>query len=101
MRTFRLEVVTRDAGYPPRNVTSLNVPAEKGRLTVLARHQPLVCMLHAGQVVILDAEGAREDWRIGEGTMTVTPKIVTLLVHDAERVAGGGSGVAASANERM
>ncbi len=87
MRTFKLEIVTRDAGYPPREVTSLNVPAARGRLTVLARHQPLVCMLQAGRVTILDAEGAGEDWRIGEGTMTVTREIVTLLVHDAERVA--------------
>lgn len=88
MRTFKLEIVTRDAAYPSRDVTSLNVSAEKGRLTVLARHQPLVCSLHAGRTVIRDDEDRKEDWHIGEGTMTVTRKGVTLLVHEAERVDG-------------
>ena len=57
MRTFKLEIVTRDAGYPPREVTSLNVPAARGRLTVLARHQPLVCMLQAGREPHFHSEG--------------------------------------------
>ena len=99
MNTFKLEIITPDKRYPPREVLSVDVPAEKGRLTVLARHQPFICSLTAGTVKIgirdagpetgdfeprhTQAVG-KEEWTIGPGTMSVAREAVTLLVKYAE-----------------
>ena len=74
-----LEMVTPTGALPPRAVQFLDVPAEGGRLTILARHQPMVCLLRAGTVVARDAEGAEEQWTIRSGTLTVERGGVTLL----------------------
>lgn len=81
MNTFSMEIVAPDRAYAPREIQALDVPAEQGRLTVLARHEPFICSLQAGGVVITDPQGGREAWELGPGTMRVTPHLVTLLVH--------------------
>jgi len=84
-QTFRLEIVTPGVAYPPREVVSLNVPAEEGRLTVLARHQPFICCLAGGTARITSGEGELENWNLGPGTMTVSRDTVAVLVREAQR----------------
>ena len=112
MRSFKMEIVTPDRHYPERDVTFLDVPAEQGRLTVLAGHEPLICGLCDGllrlrvapPVAAGDAQAnsardqdgaagappggvgtaAEEAWRIGSGTMKVGSGRVVLLVRTAE-----------------
>ncbi|MBN1556743.1 MAG: hypothetical protein JW951_01205 [Lentisphaerae bacterium] len=83
MEPFELEIVTPDGYVPPRPILALDVPAESGRLAVLARHAPLVCALTGGQALIMDATARRETWRLGPGTLTVTAGRATLLVRSA------------------
>lgn len=83
MKTFELEIVTPDGGPPPLAATSLDVPAEGGRLTVLPGHQPLIAALRAGRTRVVGAAGARADWLTGPGTLTVAPDGVCLLVRSA------------------
>ena len=85
MATFRFELLTTEQGYPPRDVTLIDVPAYEGRLTVEARHEPLICRLRAGKMTIAPEEGPREDWRIGEGTLVVKRDVTTMLVRTAEK----------------
>ena len=85
MKTFKLELVWRDGAAPARDVTFLDVPAEDGRLTVLAGHQPAVCLLKAGRVFIDAAEGTRETWTVAGGTLCVTREVTTILTSRAER----------------
>ena len=84
MNTFKLEIVTPDGSIPVRDVLALDVPAEEGRLTVLADHAPLVCWVTDGTAGITDSEGSEENWTIRRGTLRVTPDLVTLLVQSAE-----------------
>jgi F0F1-type ATP synthase epsilon subunit len=88
MNTFKLEIVTPDTAYPPRDVVSVNVPAENGPLTVLARHQTMLCCLKTGTAKIVDENSHEETWTIGQGTLTVRREMVTMLVQDAKTAAG-------------
>ena len=85
MKTFPLEIVTRDEAFPLRDVVSVDVPAALGRLTVLAGHQPLVCMLTEGGMFVGTPDGEKERWQITGGTMTVDRLQVTVLAHGAVR----------------
>jgi F-type H+-transporting ATPase subunit epsilon len=81
-RTFTLEMIAPDQAPPPQAVASLNVPAENGRLTVLARHQPIVCALRPGTITVTDAKGEARAWQIGAGVLTVQDNRATLLVRE-------------------
>ena len=89
MSTFRLRIVTPDLAYPPREVESLDVPAEEGRLTVLARHQPMICLVRTGQARIA-ASGGPEDWTIAAGVLRVDRGETVLLVPVARQGATRG-----------
>lgn len=80
MNTFALEIVTPNGAEPVRHITSLGVPAEEGRLTVLAHHQPLICLLRKGTLVLGDENGTKVTRDIEEGSMRVTREGVTLLL---------------------
>ena len=84
---FALEILTPTGALPPRRLRFLDVPAEGGRLTVLPRHQPLICLLRAGEVVTRDEAGSEERWRIDTGTLTVGRAGVTLLTPRIESTA--------------
>lgn len=85
MKTFPLEIVTRDDAFPVRDVVSVDVPAALGRLAVLAGHQPLVCVLKEGTMTVVTPEGEKELWQVSSGTMTVDRERVTVLAHRASR----------------
>jgi F0F1-type ATP synthase epsilon subunit len=82
MSTFPLRIVTPDLALPPREVESLDVPAEEGRLTVLARHQPMICLVRAGRARIA-AAGRLEDWTIAAGVLRVDRQETVLLTPTA------------------
>ena len=83
MNTFKLEIITPQSAFPARDVISVDVPAEEGRLTVLAGHQPFVCAVRDGEVRIGNIEGGTETWTVERGALTVTPETATLLVRSA------------------
>jgi F-type H+-transporting ATPase subunit epsilon len=85
-KDFPLRILTAERSHPARAVRAVDVPAAEGRLTVLARHQPLVVALRAGRVRIRPATGAPEEWRTEEGVMTVGREGVTLAVASAVRI---------------
>ena len=82
MNAFQFQIITPDRILPEREIVFLDVPAEEGRLTVLAGHQPFICSLRAGEIKLRSGEGESENISIGPGTMTVTPDGVTLLVRN-------------------
>lgn len=86
MNTFKYEIITPGKVYPPCEAVSLNVLAEEGPLTVLARHQPMVCCLKNGKARITNTDLREELWNMGQGTLTVRREMVTLLVEDANIV---------------
>ena len=80
MSTFRLEIITPEKKYPAYDVRGVDVPAERGRLTVLVRHEPFVCWLKAGPIKVNTGDGSLHVWPGGPGVMTVTKEGVTLLL---------------------
>lgn len=80
MKSFSLEIITPDRHVPPRDVTALNVPAEHGRLTVLAGHAPLLCGLRDGSVTFVTPGDSRETVSIGEGILIVEANRAKLVV---------------------
>jgi F0F1-type ATP synthase epsilon subunit len=84
MNTFKYEIVTPNKAYPPCEAVSLNVLAEEGPLTVLARHQSMVCCLKTGKAKITTADLHEEIWKMGQGILTVRREMVTLLVDEAD-----------------
>jgi F-type H+-transporting ATPase subunit epsilon len=85
MNAFDMEIRTPAECHPGRRVNALDVPAEEGRLTVLAGHQPLVCAVTGGTVRIVDADGTTERWTVGPGFMSVARDGTMLLVDAATR----------------
>ena len=83
MSTFALKLITREGAQPDRRVTSVDVPAAHGRLTVLARHEPLVCAVLPGAVKVVDEAGTHETWQTPGGVLEVGPEETTLLVGTA------------------
>ncbi|MDR1589048.1 MAG: ATP synthase F1 subunit epsilon [Oscillospiraceae bacterium] len=57
--TFKLEILTPERIFFSGDVEGVTVPAPDGRLTVLARHTPLICPLAVGTIDIKH-DG---DWR--------------------------------------
>ena len=92
VKTFQVEIITPAGSEPTSEVSALDVPAVRGRMTVLARHQPYVCTLTGGDVRITEPNGEKRGYRIGPGTMAVARGIVTLLVQHAEPLAAPTSG---------
>jgi F-type H+-transporting ATPase subunit epsilon len=80
--TFRFEIVTPQDSCFAEDVSALQVPAEHGRLAVLAGHQPMLCSLRPGTVTVTRGTGERETWAIGAGTMTVAPDGVSILARE-------------------
>jgi len=83
MNTFPLTIVTPAEARPARDVISVDLPGEEGRLTIMAHHEPLVCLLRQGVAQIRTSEGDPQDWVIEGGTLTVSLDSVTLLTRDA------------------
>jgi F-type H+-transporting ATPase subunit epsilon len=84
---FQLEMLTPTTAQRWDDVQSLEVPAETGRLTVLAHHMPLVCLLRAGRVTLRTAAGKREERDILSGWLQVRPDGVRLLTERATQTA--------------
>jgi F-type H+-transporting ATPase subunit epsilon len=87
MQTFKLEFVTPDEAWALENVVSVDVPGAAGRLAVLARHQPLVCLLRPGAVHVTTADGRRAVWQIAAGTLTVQPQGAAIVTPSAKATA--------------
>lgn len=90
MDAFPLEIITPYAVPFSQPVTFLDVPTARGRLTILAHHEPLVVLLHQGVVRIRPAQspaqGASEQkWNIAEGILRVERDKVTLLTTRAQQ----------------
>lgn len=102
-KTFQIEIITPNEIFPPRNIISINLPTDDGRITVLANHQPLICSLTKGETVIITAQleeqlagvydsnernewqhTKEETWLTDQGVITVEKNKAELLIRSAE-----------------
>jgi len=80
MNTFSVEIVTPLDREAFEHVVSLNVPAGSGRMGILANHQPTICDLKDGVVILKDNTGATTRRDVDPGTLTVAHNRATVLV---------------------
>lgn len=80
--TFKLEIVLPETPLPARNVSSIDVPAADGRLTVLANHQPLIAALAKGLMIVTDKDGQTTTFEISAGALQVDNNVATILVSE-------------------
>ena len=83
-RTFDLSLVTTDGAAFEGEVEMLIVPGADGEIGVLARHAPLVAMLHAGETR-LKADGEWSWFATGPGFFKVQRDRAIVLVDEAVR----------------
>ncbi|TFH13012.1 MAG: F0F1 ATP synthase subunit epsilon [Lentisphaerales bacterium] len=80
-----IEMLTPLAVVLRGECAAVDVPADGGRLTVLPRHQALVCLLKDGLVYVDSEDALRETWRVAGASLSVSDNKVTLLAAEAER----------------
>jgi len=80
---FKLEWVTPQRVHVEKEVVAVRAPGHEGQLSILARHQPLVCLLREGVVEVQPAQGYTELWRVAAGTLIVRRAGVTIVTRSA------------------
>jgi F-type H+-transporting ATPase subunit epsilon len=91
MKTFRFEIVSPDLHETYDEVSFLDVPSHDGRMSVLAGHQPTVCLLEDGVVHVRAADGEKR-MAIRGGVLSIDRALVSLLSRQARIVAAAGTG---------
>jgi F0F1-type ATP synthase epsilon subunit len=80
MATFALQILTTIRVPEEKQVTAIEAPGARGRLTVMAGHVPMVCALEPGSVRIVLASGVTEHWYLDtKGLLIVSAEGVTLM----------------------
>lgn len=79
MNTFSLTLATPRQSLTRKGLVFLDVPAADGRLTILPNHQPLVCVLRDGEMVLRLQNGREERHPVGQGAMTVVSNAVEIV----------------------
>lgn len=81
MALFDLTINSEKRSLYKGKADFLNVPGWEGRLTILARHAPLLSLLNSGKIIIKNAN-VKEEFNIKEGFIEVNEKGVTALVKE-------------------
>jgi len=80
---FSIQVLTPEGKVWEGRATALNAPGAVGGFGVLARHQPMVAALDAGQLLITAEDETRVQFRIGGGVLEVTAFHDVLVLADS------------------
>ena len=81
---FHLNIISLKGQIFSGTVESVTVPAEKGRMTVLSDHMPIISPLVMGEVVVKGSEDLH--LAIGKGIFTISGNRAELLVEDDTRI---------------
>ena len=61
-------------------VTSVTLPGEAGRFTVLRDHAALISTLAAGVITYTDAQGAQQENAIKGGIVSVNDNVISVCI---------------------
>lgn len=82
-----VEIVTPHGVAARRTVVLVEAAGTRGRLGVMAGHEPYVVGLAGGTTYLHGADGTKEQWSTGPGVMTIGHRGVVLVVRNALPVA--------------
>jgi F0F1-type ATP synthase epsilon subunit len=83
VNAFELVLITPAGVRRVPDAVFLDVPAASGRLTVLPRHEPLVCQLKAGTLRWRAADGSADRVQVPGGVLTVSAGRAAVATPDA------------------
>jgi F-type H+-transporting ATPase subunit epsilon len=80
---FSIQVLTPEGKIWEGRATAVKAPGVIGGFGVLARHQPMVAALEAGQLLITAEDETLVQFRINGGVLEVTAYHDVLILADA------------------
>lgn len=83
---IQCDIVTQERTVFSREVDSVNLPGQEGRMGILPNHTVMLAALDFGEVVIREG-GEEEYFAIGGGFAEILPDKVTILADSAESAA--------------
>ncbi len=75
-----LNIITQDRIIYQGKVSAVTLPGEKGELTVLPNHIPLITPLTGGKIKVQDANQKELFFEIESGVLEVNPVEMNVLV---------------------
>ena len=75
-----LNIITQDRIIYQGKVSAVTLPGEKGELTVLPNHIPLITPLTEGKIKVQDANQKELFFEIESGVLEVNPVEMNVLV---------------------
>lgn len=85
MAKLQLEVVTTTEVLWQGEASQVSVPGVEGRIGILPSRQPVLSILRAGTVNIVDADGKTSTIEIEHGFVSVDQDHVIVCIEDAQR----------------
>lgn len=82
---MRCDVVSARKQIHSGEISMLIASGMAGELGITPRHAPLLTILKAGAVRVIDPEGEEKTFFIGGGILEVMPHLVTVLADSAVR----------------
>lgn len=82
---MRCDVVSARKQIYSGEISMLIASGMAGELGITPRHAPLLTILKAGAVRVIDPEGVEKTFFIGGGILEVMPHLVTVLADSAVR----------------
>ncbi len=77
--TFTLTITRVDERLFDGEASSVTIPGDKGQLTILAHHEPIIVLLKGGIISVRTCDGERV-FEIARGMCEVSNNQVTILV---------------------
>lgn len=85
MKLFKLILTTPERKVLDKEIVQATLPVVDGEVTILANHISYIAPLKAGEVRLLNAEGAEEELAISSGFIEFANNTLTILADTAER----------------
>ncbi|MBT4340391.1 MAG: ATP synthase F1 subunit epsilon [Bacteroidetes bacterium] len=75
-----LEIISPDKVIYTGEVRSVRLPGKDGYFEILKDHAPLISLLQAGEIKVVDQNGSTETFNTNKGFVEVVDNTITVLV---------------------
>ncbi|MBT3300906.1 MAG: ATP synthase F1 subunit epsilon [Bacteroidetes bacterium] len=75
-----LEIISPDKVIYTGEVQSVRLPGKDGYFEILKDHAPLISLLQAGEIKVVDQNGSTETFNTNKGFVEVVDNTITVLV---------------------
>lgn len=80
-KTFNVKVINADSVLYDKKVVSLSASNKKGRFDVLGNHQPFICLLKRGDIILRLPDKKIETVTIDKGVLRVADNKAVVMVN--------------------